>query len=130
MTKDKTTGFTLIEAAIAILLLVIILTGGMAYFFYANSALQVANHRRIAAEMAQSTMEQIKSANYTTLAAWSGVSNVAIGNLSGVKNISVSGDIADGQCFYKQITVNITWSQPDKSVPGEVVLDTYIMKPE
>jgi len=126
VTKDKITGFSLIEAMIAIILLTLILVGGMAYFFYANDSLKVANYRRIAAEIAQSSMEQIKSANYTTLQS-SFDSNVTIGTLTGNRTISVSNQIQDADgSVYKQVTVNLTWDQPNKSVPGQVVLDTYI----
>ncbi len=116
----------MIEVMIAIILLTLILVGGMAYFFYANESLKVANYRRIAAEIAHSAMEQMKSANYTTLAS-SFDPNVTIGTLTGNKTISVSGDISDpGGGVYKQVTVNITWEQPNKNTLGNVVLDTYI----
>jgi len=123
---SKARGFTLIETAIAIMLLVIMMAGGMAYFFYSNDSLQTANHRRIAAEIAHSSMELIKSMNYSTLVSGSNLTNVSIGYLTGQESITIYDEINGADGAYRQATVNITWGQPNKNVPGEVVLDTYL----
>lgn len=124
-------GLTIIECLFSIIILAIMLTAGMALYFYAQAGFRWSVHKRIAIEMASAEMESIKNMLYTDLpnpastALWVDHEPVNIGNLNGCyKNVYVTGDATTG---YKQVRVEVNWQDPAKSASQQSVsLDTYI----
>ena len=135
-------GFTIIECLISILLLAITLAGGMAFYFYSTGYLAAATHRRIAAELANARLEEIKNAGYANLpepapaapGLWDdpdvpGVppEPVTISGLTGQQEVYVRDiDINGGGTDYKQVEVKIIWNEPSRAGSQEVTLDTFI----
>ena len=112
----KKKGLTIIECLISIIILAIMLTAGMAFYFNAQASMRGAIHKRIAVEMASAEIESIKNMDYAsiTLGGWP-QTDVSIGDLTGKKDVVVSNTGG-----YKQVQVVVSWQ--DKSVS----LDTYI----
>jgi len=120
MHKRKKSGFSLIECLISVFLLVIMLTGGMAFYFHSNQFFQSAVHRRIASEIANSVMETIKTQGLGGLPA---SENITIGNLTGIKTIyNVTSYFSTD---YKMVSVDIAWNEPGSTLPRQVRLVSY-----
>ena len=134
-------GLTIIECLLSIIILAIMLTAGMAFYFNAHAGLRWSVHKRIAIEMASTELESIKNMNYSDIPtqgsllldldgkwiARSGKVNgaVAIGNLtSGYKDVFPYFD--PGVTLYKHVRVEIYWQDAVKSGQSSVSLDTYI----
>ena len=115
-------GLTLVECLISLLVLAILLTAGMAFYFNAQASMRWSIHKRIALEMASAEMESIKNSGYASipLGVWP-QSDVSIGNLTGKRDVDVS-DMGG----YKQVRVVVSWQDAVKSTPQSVSLDTYI----
>ncbi|HAJ57726.1 MAG TPA: hypothetical protein DCL35_08215 [Candidatus Omnitrophica bacterium] len=128
-------GFTIIESLISLLLLLIIMTGGMAFYIYSNQYIQPAIHKRIAAEIAVSKTEGLKNAGYSSLpdpapvfpGLWEGPEAVSIGGISGNRSVYVFDiDDHDGRPAYKQLSVVVEWYDPDKQALQNLSIDTYM----
>jgi prepilin-type N-terminal cleavage/methylation domain-containing protein len=122
-------GLTIIECLLSIIILAIMLTAGMAFYFYAQAGSRWSVNKRIAIEMASAELESIKNMAYTdlptlpVLTLWSQKSgSIAIGNYNGQKNVYV----LDAGVGYKQVRVVVTWQDAVKSGQSSVSLDTYI----
>jgi len=115
-------GLTLVECLISMLVLAILLSAGMALYFYAQAGFRWSVHNRIAIEMASAELESIKNSGYASipLGVWP-QSNVTIGNLHGKRDVEVFG-----MAEYKQVHVVVSWQDAVKSNPSSVSLDTYI----
>lgn len=126
------TGFTLIECVISLLLLAVVLVGGMAFYFYSDKSLTIATHRRMATELANARLEELKSGGLAGLPnPVPPPANIDIGSLVGQQAVSIS-DVDDpltpGTNDYKQVQVKIDWSEPEQTSNQEVVLDTFIAR--
>ena len=121
-------GFTLIECTIALLLLTIVLVGGMAFYFYSYSYFQTANHKRIAMQIANAKLEDLKNIDdYSSLEAKNNEHTAeSVGGVSYDKYVYVSDGPENPTYQYKQVRVRVAWVDPAKSAPQEIVLDTYI----
>ncbi|HTY44616.1 MAG TPA: prepilin-type N-terminal cleavage/methylation domain-containing protein [Patescibacteria group bacterium] len=114
MVKVASKGLTLIECMISMLVLAILLMAGMAFYFNAQSLARWSVHKRIALEMANAEMENIKNGGYANLpdpapaGLWR-TSNVTIGNLTGRTDVYVSDSAG-----YKQVDVEVDWQDPAK----------------
>ena len=115
-------GLTIIECLLSIIILAIMLTAGMAFYFNAQASMRWAIHKRIAVEMASAELENIKNSNYASILP--GVSDVSIGNLTGTRQVEVS-DMGS----YKQVHVVVSWQDYGKSGQSSVSLYTYIAAP-
>jgi len=132
----KDSGFTLIESVIALLLIAMMLSGGLALYLYSQGHLNAAIHRKMATNIANSRMEEIKNGGYGNLpdpapvspGIWTGPSSVAIAGLTGTETDYVFEFDADGDGLNdsKHIRVDISWHQPDKTAAQHVTLDTII----
>jgi prepilin-type N-terminal cleavage/methylation domain-containing protein len=128
-------GLTLVECLLSIIVLAIMLSAGMAFYFNAQADMRWSINKRIALEMAGSELENIKNNGYAVLPhpaplgnLWQGPLVVAVGNLSGQKYIYVY-DIdanADNIIDYKQVRIVVSWQDAGKSAPQSVILNTYI----
>jgi prepilin-type N-terminal cleavage/methylation domain-containing protein len=122
-------GFTLVESLIAILLLGIIFSGGMAFYYLSNALYYSGLHSRIATSLASSQMEVCKnegfariSDNSETICRQSGAS-VQVGELSGsTRTVTVSnGPSSD----LLQVNVTVNWTDPSRGAQS-VTLQTYV----
>src|SRR5689334_1849535 len=76
-------GFTLIEALISILLLSITVVAGMSFYFRSDEVMTLVTHKRIAAQLAASRLEDIKKlarANFNALPEAPGPEGVVLEN--------------------------------------------------
>jgi type II secretory pathway pseudopilin PulG len=108
--------FTIIEAMIAILLLGIMMAGGIAYFTLATKHASENAHEKIALELAQSKMEDVRSSTPS-----SGWTDVTIGYLPG--NMIMKWDSSS-----RTYDVGVVWHEPDDDSAQDrsVNLITYI----
>ena len=120
MINKNNQGFTLIETLISILLLSIILFAGMAFYFNGDEFMTKAMHRKMAQEMANSKMEDLKRAGYANLPA-SGTSvvdaTVKVGGLSATRTTTVTNkdDPSGGNPIdYKEVKVRVDWNEAGK----------------
>ncbi|MGC8976550.1 MAG: type IV pilus modification PilV family protein [Candidatus Ratteibacteria bacterium] len=125
----KNNGFSLIEIIVSVLIFTIGILGGLAYFFYSQTNLNLERHRRTAIELAQSRIEFLKTVSYSNLNNYNeNGTNITIDEISG-KRMTIIEDIDDPDDVdtnpdYKKITVKITWYENKKN--NEVVLQTII----
>jgi prepilin-type N-terminal cleavage/methylation domain-containing protein len=126
-------GFSLIECLVSILLLTFLLVGGMSFYTFSNDYLQSVTSRRIAADLANSRMEIIKSGGYDAASNLTACSNpsstsVLIGQLPGSMVCCQNGTFTDvnATSSYKAVKVKVQWNQPNKSGPWNVTLDSFI----
>jgi hypothetical protein len=131
-------GLTIVECLLSIIILAVMLTAGMAFYYNAQAAMYGSIHKRIALEMASAELENIKNMpyaslpDYNTLTQWLNESkNITEGifaTLNGNQIVSI-----ESLSGYKHVQVEINWKDAGKSVvPGispdtsSVSLDTYI----
>jgi prepilin-type N-terminal cleavage/methylation domain-containing protein len=131
--KESQQGFTLVEALTALILLSIFSLSGIAIYANSNEIQTMAMHKKIATEMASSKIEEYRKYGYSSLPT-SGtpvVQNINVGGLSAIMTTNVA-DVDDpvggAQAVdYKQVQVNITWTETGKSTAKDVELTTYIV---
>jgi prepilin-type N-terminal cleavage/methylation domain-containing protein len=123
-------GFTLVESLIAILLLGIIFSGGMAFYYLANALYYSGLHSRQATSIASSMMEVCKNVGYASLPSLPGGACSVVtdqplplgplSSMSGTSTVAVS-DVGN----VKQVTVTVSWADPNKG-PSSITLQTYV----
>ena len=125
-------GFTLIETLISILLLAIVLAGGLSLYFNGNEMVTLSTHKKMALEIANSKMEDLKAGGYVNLpsAGAATTTSIQVGSLNALQSVTVTNmDEAGvgGAVDYKQVDVNIDWSEGGKFKAGQQVkLSTYL----
>src|SRR6185503_3413373 len=65
--KDPQSGFTIIESLISLILLAIVITGGMQFYFNAQKIVSLASHKKIAIQIANTRLEEIRRNGYGSL---------------------------------------------------------------
>ncbi|HOK56730.1 MAG TPA: type II secretion system protein [bacterium] len=117
-------GFTLIEGMIGILVFLIGILGGFAYFYFSKSTLELEIKRKIATEICHSRMEEIRTENYNNLLNFEENNTpVSVDKINGYRD-TVIEDIdenGDGKTDYKKITVKVKWNQNGKDQEIKVV---------
>jgi len=130
-------GFGIIECMISILLLTFMLVGGMSFYIYSNEHLKLMTYQRMAADLANSRMENIRQAGYSGLSLLSLCpdpnpdNSQRIGFLQPAVSACLpsSSPINDGcaNCRnYKPVKVTVRWTQPGQNFTTEVTLDSFI----
>jgi len=123
-------GFTLIESWVSMLLLAIILVGGIALYVNSQELMTLAMHNRIASQMANKEMEDLKNTPYANLVAGTTSSNIVVGSLNAStadglgRWITVYDPV--GPNNYKEVEVRIAWREANKTNDREINLTTYI----
>lgn len=127
-------GLTLVEVLISLLLLSIVLTGGLAFYFNSSEVMGLVTHKKFAAELASSILEGLKKDGYASLpAAGPGTPTALtatddpegiIRNLSATKTVSVT-DIGF-PVQYKEVGVRIRWTEAGETNPREARHVTYM----
>jgi prepilin-type N-terminal cleavage/methylation domain-containing protein len=110
--QSHETGFTLLETAIAMVLLAVVALGVASLFAYAASATTSANDREMACAVAQQEMEQLRSVQFNdaSLAATSGTANMVtrLGRTYRVVTVITDGALVNGNATLKTISVSVT----------------------
>jgi len=129
-------GFTLAEVLISILILAIMLTGGLSFYFNSDAVIGQVSHKKLATEIANSILENLKKAGYDSLPAPGAGTPVALTStddpvgilkdLSATKIVTVT-DLGN-PVAYKQVEVSVTWTEADESKAHEIKFST-IMAP-
>ncbi|MFN4227964.1 MAG: prepilin-type N-terminal cleavage/methylation domain-containing protein [Candidatus Ratteibacteria bacterium] len=125
----KSSGFSLVETIISILIIVIAIFGTFSYFFYSQTNLNLERHRRTALQIAQARIEFLRTVNYNNLENYiENGTDVNIDEITG-KRITIIENIddpeeQDGIPDYKKITVKVIWFENKKN--NEVNLQTII----
>jgi hypothetical protein len=125
--RNSDQGFTVVESLIAILLLVIMLTGGMAFYYHSNALYYSGLHNRMATSLASSQMEVCRNVGYAALPGGdcpeetdTALTTGPLAVLSGKRTVAVS-DVG----AVKQLTVTVGWIDPSKDAQS-VTLQTYV----
>lgn len=129
-------GFTVIESLISMLLLGVILTGGLSIYFNSKKILTLVQHKKIATEIANSKLEEIRSLSPTALSAIYGTATPGteelIETINGPMNVDPASTMNvfvnhfTGTPDYRSFRVNISWLEANNVDPREVELFTYI----
>jgi len=113
-------GFTLIESLISILLLSICLAGGIKLYFYADQLSALSIHKRVANEMINSRIEDLRNSSYnsiTTTGTAVSITTINVGGLSANEFVTVRLVDQTGQPItpyaFKEVTVRVNWSESE-----------------
>ncbi len=133
--REAERGFTLMETAIALVILMIVGLGAASLFFYAAMNNTGAQDRELSMAVAQKVMETYRTAQFTstTLNATAGTTSTITdaGRDYNVNVKIVDSNVVNGAATIKTITVQVTpkafgpgWSRSVTSVYGSVTLTT------
>ena len=140
MIRRSKKGISIIECLISLIILAILLTAGMSFYFLSQGSIRGSIRKKIALSYANSALERIKNEGYTLLpnpaTVWTTytlypTTSVNIGNVAGERDISVidRDDDGNGTADYKEIRVIVTWREPGKAAiptPDTITLVTFM----
>ena len=131
--------FTLIEVLVCILLLAIILAGGISLYFNGTKIMTLAMHKKIAMEVVNQAMEQVRKDGYTNLSYSNSVNNnirtcgssspVTFGDFSVQKQQCLTNIEGNSPNKNKEIEIIVNWSETGSSESKIIALATYISPP-
>ena len=129
--KNKT-GLSLVEALISVLLLSIIMLGGLRLYFTSDEILAASLHKKIATEMAHTTLETLKNSDYDTLADY--VSTITIKGRDDMEGLSAQETVTvttvdESGTTYKKVDVTVSWLEVDNNTQDQISLSTYMAAP-
>jgi len=109
-------GFTLIESLISLILLSIVLTGGMQFYFNSQKLVSLASHKRLALHIANARLEEMRKNGYGALpnpAPGPGVvttTTITVGGLTASRVETVVDVDANGDSVtdYKSVDVEVS----------------------
>jgi type II secretory pathway pseudopilin PulG len=123
---------TYIEALISLLLLSVILSAGIRVYFNADEIMVVSTHKKIALEIADAALEEIKRNGYSSLPPGGTilpVQQITVGGIQAEKRLLVfdrDEDPADGTVDYKEVRVEIQWQEAGSDVQRQDRITTLI----
>ena len=131
--RGDESGFSILETAIALVLLAIVGLGAASLFFYAAQNTVTAGDRDLAMAVAQQKLEQLRNVDFsdTSLAATAGTSTTITraGRQYSVLTTIVASNVINTTATTKTITVRVTpvnetsaWARNVTSVFGSVTL--------
>ena len=130
-------GFTIVEALISIILFTIILTGGINIYVTASRITALATHKRLAVENANTKVEEIRAylngLRPISIAVFETEfpegppvpESVNLGLLPASRSVTYTNFGAGPD--YKEINVNITWTEVDQTGPRQISLTSIII---
>src|SRR5262245_50589486 len=109
-------GFGLIESLVSLLLLSIVMVAGMAFYTHCDEQLGMAMHKKMATEIANCKMEDLKRNGYGSLPAVGTpvVETITVGQLAATRTTTVTDkdDPAGGTTpDYKEVKVRVNWTE-------------------
>lgn len=104
-------GIGLIEVMLAISILVIIVLGGASLFAYGAGQISESKHSRVAVQLANQKLEQLRADNNISIEIPNGETkvNIPLGDLS-YEQTTVTEDLGS----YKKVEVTVSWAQMEK----------------
>jgi Tfp pilus assembly protein PilV len=131
--REEEAGFSILETAIALVLMAVVGLGAASLFFFAVKNTVSAGDRELAMAVAQQKIEQLRNVDFNdaSLAATAGTSTALTraGRSYTVLTTVVTSNVVNGQPTTKTITVRVTpdsdgatWSRNVTSVFGSVSL--------
>ena len=115
------TGVTLIEVMVAIVIFLIVMLGGFAFFFYGRTHISRSNHQRMALELTKERIELWKADDYDHIVNQNEL-NIPLGGIQFNRNTAVNEIIVGG--VYREVTVTTSWQE--RGSPCSVQLVTII----
>ena len=134
-------GFTIIEALIAIILFTITLAGGLAIYINADRITTLATHKRLAVEIANLRMEELRAMSYTAFGIAYLVSDPTVPEVFPPDVIPPVGDFVFTRTImvahvppvatpdYKEVTINVSWTEADQAAQARAVEIKSIIAP-
>jgi len=136
MIKRSKKGISIIECLISLIILAILLTAGMSFYFLSQGSIRGSIRKKIALSYANSALERVKNEGYALLPnpapVWTNhplypTPSVNIGDVTGGRDISViDRDYDGGGADYKEVRVTITWIEPGKTSSDTITLATFM----
>ena len=123
-------GFTIIETLISIVLLAITLTGGISIYFYSDRVVTLMGHKKMAAEIANSRMEELRELDYSVFSSTYDPTNspfedsVMVGGISATRKITTAHSNPSG---YMEVKVNVSWTEAGLTQPRDFEITTFIV---
>ena len=117
-------GVTLIEVLVAMVIFSVAVLGAFAHLTYSRTALHIQSHRRTAAEIAHSRLEELRAVAYDSLPSYAETDTaVEIDGLAGLRDTVVADvdEDEDEATDYRQITVTVTWIENGANQNVELV---------
>ena len=105
---------TLVEVMVATILFLIAVVGVFAHLTYGRVALNIQMHRRSAAEIAHSRLEELRTAPYDDLVSYAETdAEVGLDGLTAVRDTVVEDvdEDEDEETDYRRVTVTVTWTE-------------------
>lgn len=125
----KSAGFTIIEALLSMIILAIVITAGASIFFYAQRIQTVAEHKKIATEIATAEMEDLRSRGQSFFTWGAGappiITPITISGFIYQINVSYS-DASDSGTPYKRVVVSVTWTDANSVSARTITFITYL----
>ena len=116
-------GVTLVEVMAASVIFLMAAMGAFAHFHYARARLSIQSHRRTAAEIAQSRMEELRTVDYRSLRSHKETDQeVLLDNITGFRSTDAVKPFSN--CY--EVTVTVRW--PENRSDQTVQLVTYISR--
>ena len=127
---------TLIETLVSMMLIAMVTVGGMVYYLGANELQGMALHKKIATELANTRMEELRATNYAVLTAGTTSSDIIVGGLEAkvsdgrgmqVTISEIDEDSPPNGTDYKKIQVQVRWEETDEGGKDfDIELASYV----
>ncbi|MCK5013962.1 MAG: type II secretion system protein [Candidatus Omnitrophica bacterium] len=141
--KSSLGGFTVIETLISILLLAITLAGGLSIYFNADRIVTLVGHKKIAVEIANSRMEELRRLDYGVFKSTYTLADPTVAQVFPDPNISPDppltvGDIAATRAItveyvphvdppdYMEVRVKVSWTEANQTQLKEFEITSFI----
>ena len=140
--KDKH-GYTLIEALVSLIMISMVTLGGLSFYRNAAKLQQIAMHKQVATEIANSKLEDIRRAGYGTLpnpATATVMEDTNVNNGSppayaqhfgsnAVQRTVTVDDVPNpntGVTEFKKVSVLVSWTEIGANNSRDIELTTYV----
>jgi len=126
-------GYTLIEILVAVVIFLIVMVAGLAFFSYGRIDINLSGHFRQAKELAEQKLEELKKSSWDNIMAIKdeeeGLTEegITVGNMSFDRITAVTDpEDEDLDDFMQEVEVKVIWTE--KGATQEVRLETIIAR--